>query len=262
MTLRRFIKITVFSILATALALPVGRIDAKDLDVPYVPTPTEMVEAMLNLANTRPGDILYDLGSGDGRIVITAVRDFGVGKAVGVDLNPIRIAEARRNARQEGVSDRTTFVHGDVFKFDFQEASVLTMYLLTRVNLQLKSRILAMKPGTRVVSHAFRMGDWQPDRQVRVKGNNAYLWVVPANVKGEWTWANRRLSLKQRFQKVSGVLHEGDGRKDIRDASLTGTTLRLSLPKDGKMARFEGEVRGTTIEGSLDGEPVTLKRVD
>lgn len=149
------------------------------LDVPYVPTPQKVVEGMLELASVNKGDVVYDLGCGDGRIVITAAKEFGA-TGIGVDLNPERIEEANENAREAKVQDKVTFFEGDLFKFDFSKADVLTLYLLPDVNLKLKPKIQSeMKPGSRVVSHAFDMGDWLPDKKINVDGKTIYLWIIP-----------------------------------------------------------------------------------
>jgi SAM-dependent methyltransferase len=149
------------------------------LDVPYVPTPQEVVDGMLELADVKKGEVVYDLGCGDGRIVITAAKKFGA-TGIGVDLNPERIEEANANAVEAKVTDKVTFHEGDLFNFDFSKADVLTLYLLPDVNLKLKPKILAeMKPGSRVVSHAFNMGDWEPDKSTTIDGRNVYLWVIP-----------------------------------------------------------------------------------
>lgn len=149
------------------------------LDVPYVPTPQEVVDGMLELADVKKGEVVYDLGCGDGRIVITAAKKFGA-TGIGVDLNPERIEEANANSVEAKVTDKVTFHEGDLFNFDFSKADVLTLYLLPDVNLKLKPKILAeMKPGSRVVSHAFNMGDWEPDKSTTIDGRNVYLWVIP-----------------------------------------------------------------------------------
>ncbi|MDD4777821.1 MAG: methyltransferase domain-containing protein [Fermentimonas sp.] len=149
------------------------------LDVPYVPTPQKVVDGMLELADVKKGEVVYDLGCGDGRIVITAAKDFGA-TGIGVDLNPERIEEANANAVEAKVENKVTFHQGDLFNFDFSKADVLTLYLLPDVNLKLKPKILAeMKPGSRVVSHAFTMGDWEPDESITIEGRNVYLWIIP-----------------------------------------------------------------------------------
>ena len=148
-------------------------------DVPFVPTPERVVEKMLEVAKVGPQDVVYDLGSGDGRIVIAAARKHGA-RGVGIDIDPERIQEARDNARKAGVSERVEFRQEDLFKADFRDATVVTMYLLSAVNLQLRPKLLAeLKPGTRIVSHAFDMGDWKPDATYKVGSSTVYYWVVP-----------------------------------------------------------------------------------
>jgi SAM-dependent methyltransferase len=152
----------------------------KQPEVPYVPTPEPVVEAMLKMANVQKGDVVYDLGSGDGRLVITAARKYGA-RGVGVDINPDRVKEANANAREAGVTDRVKFVEGDLFEMDIKEATVVTLYLLPAVNMKLRPKLLAeLKPGTRVVSHAFDMGDWQPEKTEVVNGSTIYFWTIPA----------------------------------------------------------------------------------
>ena len=149
-------------------------------EVPFVPTPEPAVEGMLKLAGVKKGDVVYDLGSGDGRIVISAVRNHGAERAVGVDINPERIEEANENARRAGVQDQVEFRQGDLFDADISDATVVTLYLLPSVNERLKPKLLAeLKPGTRIVSHGFDMGDWKPDQTIQEDGRTLYLWVVP-----------------------------------------------------------------------------------
>jgi len=162
-------------LLALALFVP----PALARDVPFVPTPERVVEKMLEVAKVGPKDVVYDLGSGDGRIVIAAARKHGA-RAVGIDIDPERIKEARDNARRAGVSDRVEFRQEDLFKADFSEATVVTMYLLSGVNQRLRPKLLAeLKPGTRLVSHAFDMGDWKPTQTHKVGTSTVYYWVVP-----------------------------------------------------------------------------------
>jgi precorrin-6B methylase 2 len=152
-------------------------------DVPYVPTPQAVVERMLQIANVNSNDIVYDLGSGDGRIPITAVRQFNAQRAVGVDINPERIREANQNAQSANVTDRVEFRQQDLFETDLSNATVVTLYLLSDVNLRLRPKLLSeLKPGTRIVSHAFDMGDWEPEQVERVEGRTIYYWTVPENV--------------------------------------------------------------------------------
>lgn len=156
---------------------------ARTPDVPFVPTPHPVVEAMLTLGEVKATDRLYDLGSGDGRIVIAAARTFGT-KGVGVDLNPVLVEDATRNAKDAGVSDKATFKTGDIFEFDFFDATVVTLYLLPDINLKLRPILWEkLKPGTRIVSHAFLMGDWQPEKSKNVNGSRIYLWRVPSKAE-------------------------------------------------------------------------------
>ena len=171
-------------VLLAAFALPGIALWAQEeennRDVPYVPTPEKVVEEMLNLASVKKSDVVYDLGSGDGRIVITAARKYGV-KGVGVDIDPERIAEANENARAAGVTHLVEFHKNDLFKEDISQATVVTLYLLPQVNLRLKPKLFKeLKPGTRIVSHSFDMGDWKPDKQLDVEGRKIYFWVIPA----------------------------------------------------------------------------------
>jgi len=148
-------------------------------DVIYVPTPLEVVDAMLEVANAGPNDVLYDLGSGDGRIAITAVERFNVRRAVGIEINPDRIEQARSSARRAQVEGRVEFRNEDLFVADFSDATIVTLYLLPRLNLKLLPRLLELRPGTRIVSHAFDMGAWRPEQTLRVQGRTVYFWIVP-----------------------------------------------------------------------------------
>jgi precorrin-6B methylase 2 len=150
-------------------------------DVPYVPTPQPVVDAMLKLGEVKKGDVLYDLGSGDGRIVISAAKAFGV-RGTGIDINPERIEEAQKNAKDEGVQDKVKFLNQDLFEANISDATVVTLYLLPSINLKLRPKLWKdLKPGTRIVSHSFDMGDWEPEKRVEVDGRYLYLWRVPAN---------------------------------------------------------------------------------
>jgi precorrin-6B methylase 2 len=165
---------------AFSAALVFAQAPARTPDVPFVPTPQEVVDEMLKLAKVKSGDVLYDLGCGDGRIVITAAKQYGI-RAVGIDINPERIAEATENARKAGVLDKVKFIQGDLFEANFKDASVMTLYLLPAVNLKLKPKLLTdLKPGTRIVSHSFDMGDWVPEKTVDIDYRKIYLWTIPA----------------------------------------------------------------------------------
>jgi SAM-dependent methyltransferase len=213
-------------------------------DVVWVPTPESLVSAMLESAGVTRDDYVVDLGAGDGRIAIAAARQFGA-RAHGIEYNPKMVALARRNAQRAGVADRVTFAQADIFKSDFSDATVVTIYLLPSLNLRLRDTILNMRPGTRVVSHAFDMGDWEPDRTIRTDDASGYLWIVPARVAGRWAFeiGNERFAavLGQTYQKLT-VPRGGP----LRDGQVRGTTVVLTRA-NGQV--IEGEVRGDTITG-------------
>ncbi|MGB7587638.1 MAG: class I SAM-dependent methyltransferase, partial [Solirubrobacterales bacterium] len=180
-------------------------------DVVWVPSPQDLVNKMLDMAKATPRDYVIDLGSGDGRTVITAAKR-GV-RALGIEFNPDMVALSRRNAAKAGVGDKASFVEADIFKSDLSRATVVTMFLLTELNLRLRPTILSLKPGTRVVSNTFRMGEWEPDQTIELGCDTyctAYLWIVPARVEGQWQTSRGELALKQEFQKVSGTLKSGN----------------------------------------------------
>lgn len=167
------------AVIAVVLAAASGYAQELKKDVPYVPTPQNVVDKMLEMAAVKKDDVVYDLGSGDGRIVITAAKKYGV-RGVGVDIDPERVKEANANAVQAGVANRVKFIEQDLFKTNLKEASVVTLYLLPEVNLRLRPKLWSeLKPGTRVVSHAFDMGDWKPEQMVEVEGRKIYYWVIP-----------------------------------------------------------------------------------
>jgi precorrin-6B methylase 2 len=221
------------------------------LDVPYVPTPQDVVDRMLDMAKLTKDDFHIDLGSGDGRIVVTAAKRGA--RSMGVDLNPIRIAEANENAQKAGVTDRVTFVQGNLFETKIGEANVLTMYLLQGVNLQLRPRILSeLRPGSRVVSHAFSMNDWEPDQHVNMTGRNLYLWIVPGKADGTWhaESGGRKftLNLKQAFQKLSGTATV-NGKSVPVTGRLNGNAIELSADFGGGATQLRGEIKDNAIEG-------------
>lgn len=230
-------------------------------DVPYVPTPQELVEKMLEMAKVTDKDVVYDLGCGDGRMVVTAAKKYGA-RGVGVDIDPQRIAESNANAKEAGVTDKVKFIKGDLFEMDFSETTVLTLYLLPSVNEKLRPKILKLKPGTRVVSHAFTMGDWEADEQAEVEGRSAYYWTVPANVEGTWVATVKdggeerkvALNLEQEYQKVTGSA-EIDGKKaEIKDAKLQGDKLTFALATDGQSAKtYTCRIDGSQMEGRAAG---------
>jgi SAM-dependent methyltransferase len=178
MVFKRKFAPVICALILSALPLA-GQWDDEIGDVPYVPSPEEVVDGMLKLAAVKQGDVVYDLGCGDGRIVIAAAKKYHA-RGVGVDINPERIKEAEENARKAGVADRVRFIEKNLFDADIGDASVVTLYLLPDVNLKLRPKLLKeLKPGTRVVSHSFTMGDWKADKEIRVEGRSVYLWIVP-----------------------------------------------------------------------------------
>jgi hypothetical protein len=221
-----------------------------DLDVPYVPTPRPVVEAMLDLAGLTPQDYLIDLGSGDGRIVVAAAR-LGA-RALGVDIDPARVSEGYAAAQLAAVGPRTSFRRQDIFDTPLGEATVVTIYLLPAINLRLRPRLLTeLRPGTRVVTHAFAMGDWQPDEQRVIDGRNIYLWIVPAVVGGAWTLtdggAAMTLNIDQRFQRATGTLGDGGRTMALRDVSLRGNLFVFTVDTAQGPRTYRGLVDGDAI---------------
>ena len=219
-------------------------------DVVWVPTPQALVEKMLDLAKVTPNDYVIDLGSGDGRTVITAAKRGA--KAHGIEYNPDMVELSKRNAAKEGVSDRATFAKADLFESDFSQAQVITMFLLTSINAKLRPKILDLKPGTRIVSNTFDMGEWKPDETAKVSGCEswctAHLWIVPAKVGGTWKLPQGELSLKQTFQMISGTLKNGNVITPI-SGKLNGD--EISFTAGG--AQYTGRVNGNTIDGTVKG---------
>ena len=241
---------------AAALALSLGAqaqtkeyapsVGQEGKDVIWVPTPEALVQKMLDMAKLTPKDVHYDLGSGDGRTVIAAAKR-GV-KAIGIEYNADMVELSKRAAAKEGaaVAARTEFIRGDIFETNFSTADVLTLYLLPSLNVKLRPTILNMKPGTRVVSHAFTMGEWEADQTENVEGRTAYLWIVPAKVDGNWRIeGGADVILKQNFQKVDGTV----GGKAITSASLRGDTITFAA--DGR--EYSGKVSGDRIDGTVKG---------
>jgi SAM-dependent methyltransferase len=225
-------------------------------DVPYVPTPMETVKRMLELADIKKGEYMMDLGSGDGRIAIMAAKDYGA-KAVGIDIDPQRIKEANENAKKEGVADRVEFIQANLFEYPIKDASVIRMYLLTSVNAKLRPRLLdELRPGTRLVSHAFDMGEWEPEVHDKSTGRSVYLWIVPAKVEGRWTVKDGErsfaLEIKQRFQMLSGTATIGGKSIPLADAKMRGDEIAFTLNVDGTPQTFPGMVRGDKLEAVAD----------
>ncbi|CUR81073.1 SAM-dependent methyltransferase [Achromobacter xylosoxidans] len=241
---------------ASATAEPPAKTDAyvpdvgqDGKDVIWVPTPQALVDKMLDMARVTPRDRLMDLGSGDGRTVITAAQR-GL-QAKGIEYNPDLVTLSRSNAAKAGVADRATFEVADLFETDLSQADVITMFLLSTINEKLRPRLLELAPGTRIVSNTFRMGDWEPDASETVTEAcqtycNALLWIVPAKVGGQWDLDGRRLLLEQRYQMLTGKL----GGSEITDARMDGR--RISFSVDG--VRYTGEVDGNAISGNAAGK--------
>ncbi len=262
---------------ATVAALLAGQpATAQTLDVPYVPTPANVVDAILKMARVGPADYVIDLGSGDGRIVIAAAKTYGA-RGLGVDLDGALVSDSRREAERQGVSGRTEFHERNLFITDISRATVLTMYLFPQVISRLRPRLLAeLKPGTRVVSHEFDMGKWQPDDSMRISVpdkpfgppvSEIYLWIVPANAAGTWQWRldvggaaiDYELVLQQTFQMLAGRPVVGGKAARIEGGRMRGDEIRFTLIAElgGRPVRheFTGRAAGEAISGKvkLDG---------
>ena len=269
-----FRRIAGLACVAAVLACPciaIAQGQEKELDTPYVPTPQAVVERMLDMAQVKASDMVIDLGSGDGRIMITAAKRHGA-RGFGVEIDPRLVKRSNEEAKRVGVADRVKFLQQDLFNTDFHEAAVLTLYLLPDVNIALRPKILAeLKPGTRVVSHDYGMGEWRPDAQETIpapdktvgtrKESMVYLWIVPARIEGEWIFElssggktrRTRLVLKQRYQFVSGAVElTGQGDVQISDGRLMGNEVRLVLPP-GALDRGPVELVGRVTGDSLNG---------
>jgi hypothetical protein len=228
-------------------------------DVIWVPTPDELVNKMLTMAKVTPKDYVVDLGAGDGKIAIAAGKKFGA-TATGIEYNPDMAKLAQCYVQAEGVSDKVKIVQGDIFKEDFSKATVVTMYLLPELNLRLRPILLAMKPGTRVTSHQFSMGDWEADETAEIEHRSAYLWIVPAAVEGQWTFredggkTSFSAAITQKFQRLSGEAGMGGNRNPLVGATLRGEEIRFAFNDDkGQTRTLTGTVRGNEITGTLRG---------
>ena len=245
------------ALLGWALCLGVAQAAALDVPTPYIPSTRGNVDEMLRLAAVSAHDVVYDLGSGDGRIVIAAARDYGA-RGVGIDIDPALVRESGENARRAGVgvSERTAFRASDIFAVDLREATVVTMYLLSGLVAKLEPKLLAeLKPGTRIVAHDYGFPTWQPDRTVQVS-KTYMLYIVPAKVAGGWRieaamtrGRDFTLDLQQQYQQVRGGVRVQDGFLPAFDARLNGETLSFVLVEDDVSYRFEGAVRGDVMEG-------------
>jgi hypothetical protein len=224
-------------------------------DVVWVPTPDDLVQRMLAMAKVTPQDIVYDLGAGDGKIAIAAGK-LGA-TAVGIEYNPDMVKLAQCYVEAEGLAGKVKIIHGDIFKEDFSRATVVTMYLLPELNLKLRPTLLAMRPGTRVTSHQFTMGDWEADETAEIDHRTAYLWIVPAKVEGQWSFRDANgqqfsVALTQNYQKISGDVTIGGKKQPLVGATLRGDAIRFAFNDDKGVTRtLTGTVRGNEINGAL-----------
>jgi hypothetical protein len=219
-------------------------------DVVWVPTPQTLVDKMLDMARMTTSDFVIDLGSGDGRTVITAAKRGA--RAHGIEYNPDMVELSRRAAAKEGVSARATFAKADLFQSDFSKATVITMFLLPEINLKLRPKILELKPGTRVVSNSFTMGEWEADQTVTASEGctaycTAYLWIVPAKVEGSWRLPQGELKLKQTFQMLSGTLRTGNGTAKIANGKMNGDQINFTVGG----AHYTGRVTAGGMDGTI-----------
>jgi SAM-dependent methyltransferase len=237
----------------SALAQPATNYEPKSgqpgKDVVWVPTPQSLVDRMLDMAKATPQDYVIDLGSGDGRTVITAAKR-GI-KAHGIEYNPDLAELAKRNAVQAGVTDKATFAHGDIFASDFSQATVVTLFLLPGLNVRLRPILLDMKPGTRVVSNSFTMGDWEPDDSASVSEDctsfcKAYLWIIPAKAGGKWQVGQSELTIEQQYQTFTGTLKTGNVIAPITQGRLSGDRIAFTAGD----TQYTGSVKGNAMEGT------------
>jgi len=226
-------------------------------DVVWVPTPDALVTRMLQAAKVTDKDVVYDLGAGDGKIPIAAARDFKA-RAVGIEYNPEMAALARRNADRAGVADRVKIITGDIFEQNFSEATVVTLYLLPDLNYKLRPIILKMKPGTRVVSHQFNMRDWDADEVLTESYRDAYLWIVPGNASGRWTFQEQRgewvatADISQSFQRIGGYITIGSKSQPLLSSTLSGNNLAFFFTDaDGISRSIRGTIDGDRFDGWL-----------
>ena len=254
------------ALLFLALSLPVAaqqkfepQVGQSGKDVIWVPTPDDVVDRMLTMAQVTPNDYVWDLGAGDGKIAIAAARKFGA-RAVGIEYNPDMVKHANANAQAAGVHGtgpgKAQIRHGDIFATDFTQATVVTMYLLPALNMKLRPQLLSMRPGTRVVSHSFTMEDWEADEISSADGRRAYFWIVPANVSGTWNLEaggrKAEMSIEQTFQKIHGTVVLGPIHGGLREPRLRGAQIAFAYVDAAGMRReFSGRVEGARMEGTF-----------
>jgi SAM-dependent methyltransferase len=272
-----WLRLAVAALAALAIPLPAGAQTGKAYephvgqagkDVIWVPTPDDVVDRMLRMAQVTPGDYVIDLGAGDGKIAIAAAKQFGA-RALGIEYNPQMARHAQSNVERAGIAGRARIVQGDIFVSDFSQATVITMYLLPALNLKLRPQLLAMRPGTRVVSHSFSMDDWEADEVSSLDGRRAYFWVVPAAVAGAWTLElagggvaeSLEITLEQRFQRIEGTVALGKALGGLREARLRGYQIAFAYVDDGGVRRdFSGRVSGARMEGTFRADNGTEGR--
>lgn len=279
MTVRRLLVVLgVGSLLSGLVVAWVIAGQPRPPDVPYVPTPQPVVEEMLKIAQVTSADVVYDLGCGDGRIVVTAASKFGA-RGVGVDIDPQRIKESKENAQKARVTDKTKFILGDLFELDLRPATVVTLYLLPSINIRLRPKLFReLAPGTRVVSHDFDMDEWEADETRSVDGpyrdHTIYYWVIPASVGGIWEWTvptaqgqrTYTARLRQHFQKLYGTVSWGRQEQTIRSGKVTGhlVAFEVQTKMNGQAVKiaFSGKVNGDSLIGTVDisGGPLAGKR--
>ncbi len=238
-------------------------------DVIWIPTPEGLIDKMLTAAKVTEQDRVFDLGAGDGIIAITAARKYGA-QSVGIEYNPDMAQFARRKVAEAGMTDKVKIITGDIFIEDFSSATVVTLYLMPHLNLKLRPILLKMKPGTRVVSHAFTMGDWEPDETMSYQHSQGYFWVVPAQIEGDWVMTGlsggpMRMSMSQSFQNIGGTLTRGSQTLAMLGARLRGDEVKFQfITQDRKVHAFSGRVEGRRITGTVVSEymhtPVEITR--
>lgn len=220
-------------------------------DVIWVPTPDALVAKMLEIAKVTPNDYLIDLGSGDGRTVIAAARMKA--RATGVEYNPDMVELSKKRAAEAGVSERASFVKADLFEYDFSDATVITMFLLPEINLRLRPKLLELKPGTRIVTNTFTMGEWKPDLEVTIdessSWNTALLWIVPAKVEGTWKMGNGEVTFNQEFQKFYGTLKQDGKTTPVSEGNINGSNVTFKVGG----TTYSGQVNNNTMSGTSTG---------
>ena len=238
-------------------------------DVIWIPTPEGLIDKMLTAANVTHQDKVFDLGAGDGIIAITAARKYNA-QSVGIEFNPDMAQFARRKVAEAGLTDKVRIITGDIFQEDFSSATVVTLYLMPHLNMKLRPTLLKMKPGTRIVSHAFTMGDWEPDETMSYRHSVGYFWVVPAQVEGAWVMNGMdggpiRLNMSQSFQNIGGTLTRGGQTFAMLGARLRGDEVKFQfITPDRKVHAFSGRVDGRRLTGNVVSDymhtPVEITR--